>query len=43
MNKSAVFLIIWSYFPKVLGGGGRGHLTPFGLKLGKYLNPLGLT
>ena len=44
MNKSAVFLIIWSYFPKVLGGGGgRGRLTPFGLKLGKYLNPLGLT
>ena len=25
------------------GGGGGGHLTPFGLKLGKYLNPLGLT
>lgn len=25
------------------GGGGRGRLTPFGLKLGKYLNPLGLT
>ena len=24
-------------------GGGRGRLTPFGLKLGKYLNPLGLT
>ena len=25
------------------GGGGEGRLTPFGLKLGKYLNPLGLT
>ena len=25
------------------GGGGGGRLTPFGLKLGKYLNPLGLT
>ena len=30
MNKSAVFLIIWSYFPKVLGGGGGvGASDPF--------------